>query len=55
MANHGAHTGGWSPIGRSAFWGEDGRYVVAADGLGPALVIAHRTGVGWRGEVVSVG
>ncbi len=55
MANHGATTGGWSPIGRSAFWDEDGRCVIAADGLGPALVIAHRTGVGWRGEVVSVG
>ena len=55
MANHGANTGGWSPIGRSAFWDENGRCVVAADGLGPALVIANRTGVGWRGEVVLLG
>ncbi|AGH83242.1 MULTISPECIES: carbon-nitrogen hydrolase family protein [Ralstonia solanacearum species complex] len=55
MANHGANTGGWSPIGRSAFWDENGRCVIAADGLGPALVIANRTGVGWRGEVVLLG
>ncbi|MCP3020430.1 carbon-nitrogen hydrolase family protein [Cupriavidus basilensis] len=54
MANHGADTGGWSSIGKSAFWDEDGRCVVAADGPGAALVIASRADAGWRGEIVSM-
>ncbi|RDK07588.1 carbon-nitrogen hydrolase family protein [Cupriavidus lacunae] len=39
MANHGGDTGGWSPIGKSTFWDEDGRCVVAAEGTGAALVM----------------
>ncbi|WP_043420165.1 carbon-nitrogen hydrolase family protein [Cupriavidus basilensis] len=54
MANHGGDTGGWSPIGKSAFWDEKGSRIVAADGPGAALVIASRTDVGWHGEVVSL-
>ncbi|WP_416047151.1 carbon-nitrogen hydrolase family protein [Cupriavidus basilensis] len=52
MANHGADTGGWTSIGKSAFWDEDGCCVVAVDGPGAALVFASRADVGWHGEVL---
>ena len=54
MANHGAATGGWNPVGRSAFWAEGGRLVVAAPGAGDLLVIATRDSGQWSGKVVSV-
>lgn len=54
MANHGGETGGWSPIGKSAFWAEDGRCVIAAKGAGEALVMASRSGAGWNGHVVTL-
>ncbi|WP_211460640.1 carbon-nitrogen hydrolase family protein [Collimonas silvisoli] len=54
MANHGGATGGWSPIGRSAFWAEGGRLIVAAPGDGDLLVIATRDASRWSGKIVSV-
>lgn len=54
MANHGGSTGGWSPIGRSAFWAEDGRLIVMAPGEGNLLVLATRDADQWSGKIVSV-
>jgi predicted amidohydrolase len=54
MANYGGDTGGWSPIGKSAFWAEDGRCIVAAPDAGAALVLASRSGADWSGEVVKL-
>lgn len=54
MANHGGTTGGWNPIGRSAFWAEGGRLVVTAPGDGNLLVIATRDAGQWSGKLVSV-
>ncbi|WP_211452057.1 carbon-nitrogen hydrolase family protein [Collimonas antrihumi] len=54
MANHGGPTGGWSPIGQSAFWAEGGRLIVAAPGEGNLLVIATRDASQWSGKIVSV-
>ncbi|KTT04236.1 hypothetical protein NS2R_23320 [Pseudomonas oryzihabitans] len=50
LANHGAPTGGYACVGRSAFWLADGRCLEAAPGTGQQLVIARRHGVDWQGE-----
>ncbi|APQ13708.1 carbon-nitrogen hydrolase family protein [Pseudomonas oryzihabitans] len=50
LANHGAPTGGYACVGRSAFWLADGRCLVAAPGAGQQLVIASRHGTDWLGE-----
>ncbi|KTT42654.1 carbon-nitrogen hydrolase [Pseudomonas oryzihabitans] len=50
LANHGAPTGGYACVGRSAFWLADGRCLVAAPGAGQQLVIARRHGTDWHGE-----
>ena len=50
LANHGAATGGYACVGRSAFWLADGRCLVAAPGTGQQLVIARRQGSEWHGE-----
>lgn len=50
LANHGAPTGGYACVGRSAFWLADGRCLVAAPGAGKQLVIARRQGTQWYGE-----
>ena len=54
MANHGGPSGGWACAGRSALWGADGRLLAAVEGLGDALVIAHRDGGQWAGKVVAL-
>ncbi len=54
MANHGGPSGGWACAGRSAIWATDGGLVVAAPGVGEALVIARRDGSGWAGQVMAV-
>ena len=50
MANHGAPTGGYACVGRSAFWQADGHCLVAAPGDGPCLVVVRRQGDDWQGE-----
>ncbi|WP_347900876.1 carbon-nitrogen hydrolase family protein [Pseudomonas purpurea] len=54
MANHGGVTGGWESAGRSAIWAPDGSLIVAAPGVGDALVVARRNREGWSGQVVDV-
>jgi predicted amidohydrolase len=54
MANHGGPSGGWTCAGRSAIWTGDGNLLVAAPGVGDALVIARREGGSWAGKVVAV-
>lgn len=54
MANHGGPSGGYVCAGRSAIWAADGRLLVAASGVGDALVIARREGGEWAGQVVVV-
>lgn len=51
MANHGGPSGGWTCAGRSAIWTADGNLLVAAPGIGDALVIARREGGVWAGQV----
>ena len=54
MANHGGPSGGWACAGRSAIWTADGNLLVAAPGVGDALVIARRDGGQWTGQVVAL-
>ena len=54
MANHGGPSGGWACAGRSAIWTADGNLLVAAPGVGEALVIARREGGQWTGQVVAL-
>jgi predicted amidohydrolase len=54
MANHGGPSGGYVCAGRSAVWAADGSLLVAAPGVGDALVIARREGGHWAGHVVAV-
>lgn len=54
MANHGGATGGWESAGRSAIWAPGGERIVAAAGVGDALVIARHDATGWTGQVVAV-
>ena len=54
LANHGGPTGGWTAAGRSAFWDEDGRPVVAAPGPGDCLLIVQAGAGGWIGDCVPV-
>ncbi|MDT3718644.1 carbon-nitrogen hydrolase family protein [Pseudomonas oryzihabitans] len=51
MANHGAPTGGYACVGRSAFWQADGQCLVAAPGDGTCLVIVRRAAGDWQGEI----
>ena len=53
MANHGAPSGGYVSAGRSAFWENGGRQVVAAPGSGSYLVIANRQSGVWSGECLA--
>ncbi len=53
MANHGAPSGGYVSAGRSAFWENGGRQVVAAPGSGSYLVIASLQSGGWSGECLA--
>lgn len=54
MANQGGPSGGYLCAGRSAIWAADGGLLAAAPGVGDALVIAHRDGEAWAGQVVSL-
>lgn len=54
MANHGGPSGGWACAGRSAIWTADGNLLVAAPGVGDALVIARRENGQWAGHVVAL-
>jgi predicted amidohydrolase len=54
MANHGGPSGGWACAGRSAIWAADGHVLVAAPGVGDALVIAHRDSGRWTGRSVAL-
>lgn len=54
MANHGGPSGGWACAGRSAIWTADGNLLVAAPGIGEALVIARRESGQWAGHVVAL-
>ena len=50
LANHGAPTGGYACVGRSAFWLADGQCLAAAPGAGELLLIARLEGTTWQGE-----
>lgn len=52
MANHGGPSGGWACAGRSAMWAPGGKLVARATGTGDCLVIAHRQGGAWHGQVM---
>jgi hypothetical protein len=54
LANHGAPTGGYACVGRSAFWQADGGCLVAAPGDGPCLVIVRLHAGVWQGEIRTV-
>lgn len=54
MANHGAPTGGYACVGRSAFWQADGQCLIAAPGDGACLVIVRRVADDWQGEVCAL-
>jgi len=54
LANHGAPTGGYACVGRSAFWLADGHCLVAAPGDGAQLVVVRRQGTAWQGENLSL-
>ncbi|UPF04861.1 carbon-nitrogen hydrolase family protein [Pseudomonas mosselii] len=54
MANHGGTTGGWAAAGRSAFWDEQGRCVVAASAAGNRLLIVSGQAGEWQGVEVSL-
>lgn len=51
MANHGGPTGGYVSAGKSAFWSQEGKLVVAAPSAGQYLVIASKTSKGWAGDL----
>lgn len=51
MANHGAPTGGYACVGRSAFWRADGYCLLAAPGDGTCLVIVRWVETRWQGEI----
>jgi predicted amidohydrolase len=51
MANHGAPTGGYACVGRSACWQADGQCLIAAPGDGACLVIVRRHAGVWQGEI----
>ena len=54
MANHGGPTGGWASAGRSALWDEDGNVVIAAQGAGECLLVAHRRAGRWHGHRATI-
>ncbi len=54
MANHGGPTGGWQSAGRSALWAANGEQVLAVPGAGDWLLLAHRKGDGWQGQVLAL-
>ena len=54
MANHGGTTGGWAAAGRSAFWDEQGRCVVAASATGNRLLVVSGQAGEWQGVEVSL-
>ncbi len=54
LANHGGPTGGWTPVGRSAFWDAQGRSVAALPGPGDGLLVVRADGAGWSGGHVPV-
>lgn len=47
LANHGAPTGGYNCVGRSAFWAPGGELLAEAPGMGDWLVVAERSPTGW--------
>jgi len=51
MANHGGPTGGYVSAGKSAFWSQEGKLVVAAPSAGQYLVIASKSSKGWAGDL----
>ncbi len=53
MANYAAPSGGFPTAGKSAIWDERGEMVVQAQGVGEALLLAHREGSALRGEMVA--
>lgn len=54
LANHGASTGSYRSVGRSAVWAPGGALLAAARGTEAALVIATRGDDGWAAEVVAL-
>lgn len=54
MANHGGPTGAYVSAGKSAFWSEQGRLIVAAPGAGQYLVIAAKSSKGWVGDICKI-
>ncbi|WP_230681695.1 carbon-nitrogen hydrolase family protein, partial [Paracidovorax cattleyae] len=54
LANHGAPTGGYDCVGRSAFWAPGGQRMAEAPGTGDWLVIAERAKAGWTASTCRV-
>lgn len=50
LANHGAPTGGYACVGRSAFWAPGGALLAEAAGAGDWLVIAEHAAGGWSAQ-----
>lgn len=54
LANHGASTGTYASVGRSAAWAPGGALLAEAPGTDPALVVATRERGAWSAAVVAL-
>ncbi len=53
MSNYAAPSGGFPTAGKSAIWDERGETAAQAQGVGEALLLAHREGATTMGKVVT--
>jgi predicted amidohydrolase len=54
MANHGASSGTYTSVGKSAAWAPGGDLLVQATGVDSVLVTATLGTSGWQGEIVKI-
>lgn len=54
MANHGASSGTYTSVGKSAVWAPGGGLLAEAEGTESVLVLATRDDTAWRGAVVRI-
>jgi predicted amidohydrolase len=54
MANYAAPSGGFPTAGKSAIWDERGETAIQVQGVGEALLLAHREGATMKGEQVTL-
>ncbi|MEX1166677.1 MAG: carbon-nitrogen hydrolase family protein [Hydrogenophaga sp.] len=55
LANMGSPSGGFQCAGRSAFWDEEGRCIVALPADGAGLVVVERCDSAWKGLALKTG